>query len=390
MGSNPSIPTNFMSLTDYAAREAGVEISRTEFPSLYYPIPFDNYVVACVSGDTPSRGYSHFNKVFELLNMELSFNGIKIIQIGGEKDYKIRGAYDLCGALSLRQAAHVIEKSKLFVGCDHIFARIAASANVPVAIAVSVTTSSDITPWNANRFDVIESDRGGLKPSYSLEENPKTIDLIFPEAISAKIADALSIKWKNSFKTVRIGKSFYEERIDFIPDFPVNEGTLNNRKLVCRYDLSPNAAALFQFYHFYGGPLFTDRPVSPKLFEQFGGKIPHTVYFIDGEYSADFVKFLHSLPRPYDLVSNKTGKELEEIKLELFDYNQIKSISRPDYSEVKAGHLFATNRLFLSHGQFFPSIPHWRKGIGMSNSMKIIDPNDAELWDNYENFYIYE
>lgn len=379
-----------MSLTDYAAREANVEIGLTEFPSLFYPLPFNKYVVVCVSGDSPSRSYRHFSKVFELLNMDLEFSGIKVVQIGAGKDYPIRGAYDLRGALSLRQAAHIINGSLAFIGCDHVYARIAAIYNVATVIAVGATYGSDILPRHEAPFKIVESHRNGLKPSYLDDENPALVDLVNPEDIAKEVMGIFDFEWDKSFKTIRIGKSFYEERIDFIPDFPVSGGALNGRNLVCRYDLSPNPAALFQFYHFYGGPLFTDRPIDPKLFEEFGGKIPHTVYFLDGEYSPEFVKFLHSIPRPYDLVSSKTGKDLEAMKLELFDYNQIKSLAKPNYDGVKEGHKFVTNRLFLSKGQMFPSVLHWRKGVGLSNTMTLTDIDNKDWWDCYDHFYIYE
>lgn len=377
-----------MTLTDHFAKDAGVLTSPPEFPSVYTSIPDGKYITICSGSFSPSRIYDWYKKAIDLLPASL-LEDYKFVQIGDAADYPIHGAIDLRGKVDIRQIAYVIERSSLHVGNDHVCIHISGCKNIPFVGLCAVTNKSAFIPKYKGKFICLEPEREG-KPSYAAEETPKSINLIRPEDVAASICEILNLPYSKAIKTLKVGPLFNEERLDVITDFPVAPKLLDGRNLVCRYDLSPNPQALTHFYTFYGGALFTDRPVDIKIIEAFQSKIPHICYFLDGNYSKEFIHFLHISGIPYDLISFKTGDNLGKLKLDLFDFNQIKTPVVHDIENITAETRIDTNRLFLSQGRFYSSIWHWRNGIVSSPDNCVGNPEDRELQESWNHFHFYE
>lgn len=369
-----------MRLSDYYAQYSGVEPEKPEFPSIWIARPEGEYFTVCTGAVTQSRIYSYFGKVISLLCLPY-----RIVQIGAGEDYPIPNAIDYRGRLNLRQESFLIEGAKFHLGNDHVFNNLAEMADVHSFSVHAVLPGSAAAPRD-HTFISAPKDR----PSYADIENPKSINLIKPEDVANSILEKLG-KPRLSIKTVKIGPSFLEERIDLIPDFAIPPDTFRGRKIVCRYDLCPNREGLIHFLNCYGGAILTYDPIDPEILKAFRGKIPHVVYYVDRNLNIDFIRFLSHSGIPYDLVSNKQGKELSDLKLELFDFNQIKSPRKYAVDDLSESMKFETNRVFFSRNQFYPSKYHWEQGIPIQScdfSLKGIQ--NESFNESIDNFYIYE
>jgi hypothetical protein len=369
-----------MRLSDYYAQYSGVEPEKPEFPSVWTARPDHPYFTVCTGASTQSRIYSYWNKVISLLDLPL-----RAVQIGAVEDYPIVGAIDYRGQLNLRQEGFLIDGAQFHIGNDHVFNNLAEMADVHSFSVHAVLPGAAAAPRDHTYISAPTK-----RPSYTDKELPKSIDLIKPETI----ANAILVKNGKeplSIETVRIGPAFLDERIDLIPDFPIPPNTFSGRKIVCRFDICPNRDGLIHFLNCYGGPVFTYDPIDPQIMQNFKARIPHVVYYVDRNLNVDFVRYLAYSGIAYDLVSSKTGKELSDLKLELFDFNQIKSPKKHDISDLTEDMKFETNRVFFSRNQFYPSKYHWEKGQPIQScdfSLRGIETDSFQ--ESMENLYIYK
>lgn len=375
------------SLLQSYSNYCGIEppLSPPDFPTSFIPLPDGPYITICTGAPSKSRIYDYYNKVIALI----PFGDIKIVQIGAAEDYPIFGAIDYRGKANLRQEAFVIENGLLHIGNDHVFQHIAGAKGRRSVGLYSVIPASSAEPFYNYLAVSLEPDRTD-KPSYTDDESPKTINSIKPEVAAREISKILGLNEKK-IKTVYIGPSYNDERIDLIPDFPIPLDIFKGRKIVCRYDLCPNKEGLIHFLHAYGGAVITEDPIDHQILAGLKERIPHIVYFLDKNYNKDFIKALHYSGISYDLCTEKSGKELADLKLELFDYNQVKTRRWPDLAGFRPNQLFETKRVFFSRNQFYPSAWHVSEGITVDKCDYTLAGLDSKRFqDSWENLYIYE
>lgn len=370
-----------MHLVTHLSRQTGGEIRIPDFPVNFAPVPSVKYITVCTGAPSQSRIYDYFNKVLSLVG-----NRYRIVQIGSREDYPIAGAIDNRG-LGLREEGFILSRSSLHLGNDHVFNSIAASKGVPSVSLHSFMPEDCARPLGTGIVMSLSADG---KPSYSLEENPKRINSIKPEDVANTVLEILGLS-RVEMKTVYIGPAYLDERIDFVPDFPIPPGAFNGRKLVCRYDLVPNPEALAHFLFHYGGPVITRDPLPPTIFNDFRGKIKQVIYYIDNNLNLEFLNALRIAGIPYELVSESTGKKLQDLKLELWDYNQIKSPKKHDISRFGREMKFDSNRFFFSQNKFYPTRWHWERGITSQDcDFSLTGIESCEFQESLENLYIYE
>ncbi len=350
-----------------------------EFPSNFIKIP-EKYITISTSAGWNSKKYDYYQKVLELLLPSLQREGVEIIQVGGKDDQKLSLVTNYT-EISLRQAAFVIENSLLYLGNDNLYTWL-ASSKVPSVALYGPIPGDIIKP---NRVVSLEPERAG-KPSYSAEESPKSINSILPEKVANIVADLLSVP-QSGITTVQINPLYGQEQIDYIPDFPIQPNIFNGRRIICRYDICNNKEALVHFLNVYGGTIYTSDPIDINLLLAFKARIPQIIYLLDHNYSKDFVAGLHSTGIPYELVSEKKDRELGDLKLDLFDFNQIKGWPEINKGEVTEDCYFESKRVYLSKARFFASRYHWAENVPIEKcnfqvGAALNSKNFQELWNN--------
>ena len=251
-------------LVEVYAKDLGVKIGKPYFKPHFFPILEENYITIHNDNKVQSKEYDYWEEVVSLVKKQAP--DIKFIQIGAGKEPKIKNVAKFIATPSIKQSAYIIKNALMHVGIDSLPVHIASSFDKPIVAIYAHTYASTCRPvWGSKKnHTIIESHRKGKKPSYSLSENPKSINLIRPEEIANAILKRLSKK-KISRKTIFIGDKYKEEFVHVIPD---NKYSLSSKKVVLRLDLLHNEENTLHLFKDNQVSIVTNKPLGDETLSQ--------------------------------------------------------------------------------------------------------------------------
>lgn len=380
-----------MNLAQIHANVAGVKlpVSPPNVPSNFYFVPKD-YVVINLTTDENEKKYDHWPIVLDLITGELNKRGISIIQVGSKDDPLMQYSLDYRG-LTFRQMVYVLENAKAIISNDSYICHIGSFKKKPLLTLISADHVEVALPQYNGPYIYLEADREGNKPSYGLAESKKFINNIKPETVAKSLFQLLELDVKINTETVRVGSDFYINQLDFLNDQPIPADIYNDKKIVSRMDLGYNVQALAQCLYFYRAAIITAKPFSTHILQKFKDKIYFIIYIIDKNYSKGFVEVLHKSGIPYCLMTELEGRELTDIKLDLFDYNEVKVQKKVDPVGIDKNMLFRTNRVFLSNGKFYASAYHYFIGKEYNGSEELVGGalNNKDFLDGFGSYHLF-
>lgn len=360
-----------MHLVEAYAAATGSKIGEPYIYTKYFPIPFEKYVTIHPSSSMASKNYDFFNEVLQLISNDLKSNDIRIIQLGETKDPLLTGVIDFRGRTDLNQAAFILSNSLLHLSNDTFSIHVAGYFRRAVIGVYSVSRPSISGPYwnNPNKTIIFESERKGNKPSYAAAEEPKTINLIKPEAIAQAALDLLKDyvpQRKINIETVYVGNCYNRRIIEFVPDtsFAAQgiQGVIN-----IRGDYHFDEAIILDTLSKQKSSLVLTRPVNTEALRKLKDSIDILVYCVD-DADDSFVKFLQRSGINYVLYSEKDGEALAPLKLKYMDFKNVsariksKKETLDSVEKITDNSLFRTNRIIMSGGKFYPSKQHWLDG----------------------------
>jgi hypothetical protein len=227
-----------MHILEQYALNCGLKIGKPYIYEKYFPIPFEKYITFNPFGKFNSRKYSYWQEVIDLIFPILQKENIHIVQIGGPKEQGHNNCFHTMGQTDFNHTAFIINNSMLHFGVDSFPIHIASHFDKKiVALYCNMYASQSKPYWsNIDNIKLIQADLNGKKPSYSPEENPKTIDTIKPEQIAIEIINFLNIKEKINVETVFIGERYGQILLECIPSFILQNDIFPNMFLNIRFD----------------------------------------------------------------------------------------------------------------------------------------------------------
>jgi hypothetical protein len=301
-------------LAEVYAKDLGVKIGEPILNPHFYPIVDENYITIHNDDKVESKKYDYWEEVIILVKK--SYPEIKFIQIGSGKESKIKNVDKFTPTNNVKQSAYIIKNSIMHVGIDSLPVHIASTLDKPIVAVYAHTLAKTCEPlWgNKENHFLIESHRNGNKPSYSLKENPKTINLIKPEEISNKILSFLG-KEESNRDTLYIGSKYKESSLHVFPDHRYD---LSSKILYLRLDLhfnENNAEFLTQKNKV---AIITDKPFRESILRY---KNVQKVIYFSKKFDKGFIDLVKS--KGIDITLYCTSKQ--KIKEERFKYfdNQI-------------------------------------------------------------------
>tara|TARA_R100000231_G_scaffold76174_2_gene59311 strand:+ start:1934 stop:3058 length:1125 start_codon:yes stop_codon:yes gene_type:complete len=299
-------------LAEEYAKSCGVKIGKPILKPHYFPILHDKYITIHNDKKVQSKEYDMWPDVIELLKKVLG--DIKIIQIGAHGEESIQGVDQHIPTTSLKQAAFIIKKSLGHVGIDSVPVHIASALDKPVVGIYAHTYASTCEPlWNeTTKAITIESDRGGNKPSFSLEEYPKTINFIKPEQIASAVVEVLNLDKKINHKTLHIGQNYTSNFVEVIPTEFTN---IKANHIDVRMDYSHNENVLWHILQNNHAEVTLSKPIPDKFFQS--GKIKKVIYKSD-ILDTEFCNKIKSLGIPHNLICT-SAKTLSQERSKNFD-----------------------------------------------------------------------
>jgi len=384
-----------MSKLERYSLHSGLKVSKPFINDCYFPTTIDKYISFNTSSLVQSKHYDLWQEVIDFIKPYLKSKNVEIIQIGSSKDPVIEGVFNYKGVTNFNQSAFLIKNSLLhFNVCDH-FSYVAHIFSTPLVCLFSNEPSSSFSlkPNEKTLFIDSPKDQGC---SYSLLENPKTINKINPAEISSKILKLLGIKNDlNNIDLLYSGESSHIKIIEVVPDFEPKVDFLKNSLINIRMDYFFDEVNLFKFCQNRKLGLITDKPLSENVLSACRNSLAKVSIDISEIDFAEATKFLKNLKKfniVYDLFTFKESL-LSKLRLDFFDEKitlfekktkkdlDIKLSDSYDY-DVKS------SKILISNAQAFPSKAHWivgQESNGQFNS--IIDTSD--FWEDIDYYIIY-
>jgi hypothetical protein len=375
-----------MHLIERYATACGVKIDKPYIYDTFFPVNIEKYISFQPFSKYPSKNYDYWDEVVAIISPYLQQNNITLVHIGAKDDKAINNTLNLCGQTNISQAAYIIKNSIMHVGADSFAAHIASGYGKKIVALYSNNNINNVKPyWTKPEDMVLLSPKVNKKPQYSVNEVPKSINNIKPEAIAEGILKLLNIPHGNLPKTVYIGNEYINKTLEVIPDKPINPAQIGLDTLVIRMDYVFNEQVLELFLQQKKCIIFTNKPINEQLLQKYRQNIPQLIYLVEKDNDTTFAKTLKRNTINAAFISYLSEEELNQFKLDYMDYGLIVKRDHPiDKIEASNSTYFKSSRILISSEGQFNSKYQWETK-DMSN--KYI--NHPELNKELSNLYIF-
>ena len=375
-----------MHLIERYATACGVKIDKPYIYDTFFPVNVEKYISFQPFSKYQSKNYDYWDEVVSIISPYLQKNNITLVHIGAKDDKTVNNTLNLCGQTNISQAAYIIKNSIMHVGADSFAAHIASGYGKKIVALYSNNNVNNVKPyWTKPEDMVLLSPKINKKPQYSVNESPKSINHIKPEAIAEGILKLLNIPYNNLPKTVYIGNEYINKTLEIIPDKPINPAQIGLDTLVIRMDYVFNEQVLELFLQQKKCIVFTNKPINEELLKKYKQNIPQLIYIVEKDNDTSFVKTLKRNTINAAFISYLSEEELNQFKLDYMDYGLIVKRDYPtDKIESNNNTYFKSSRILISSEGQFNSRYQWETK-DMSN--KYI--NNPELNKELNNLYIF-
>ncbi len=383
-------------LIEEYAKNLGVKIGKPIFEPHFIPIIDDKYITIHVDNKINSKYYEFFPEVINLLKPHLQANGYKIYQIGGDSDPFLTGVDKSYLGLSRKQSAYIVKNSSLHLGIDSFPVHLASAYDIPIVVLYSHIYPQHAYPyWSTkDKVKILEADRKGLKPCFTYDENPKSINTIKPEEIVKSVFNLLGIPYIKSINTLFIGEKYSKPSIEIIPNFFGHSDELKDRILNIRLDYEFNEEITSHWASTYKVKFISDKPININILKQYKNNIIAIDFCINNEndFTEEYLNSAKNTGLPIACFS-KNKEEIQKIRMKHFDH-QIELERQNNVDKIhelnKIPNLkFLSKKDIFSHGKRFSSKAHLDKDEIYLDKAQDVIYND-EFWKDIEHYFIYE
>lgn len=338
-----------------------MKLSRPEIISKFFPLPFSRYITLH-STSKDAKTYDLWDDVIDIIKPRLDKEGIFIVQVGAKEDKVVRGSHNTCGQTSINQAAYLIENSILHLSIDSFTAHLAGHYNIPLVCLYSNNYIAAVRPYwgDKSKQILLEPDRKGGKPSFALQEHPKTINQISPETVAKAVFQLLGFDFDYPYKTIYTGELYKHSAVENVPNQVVNIQGLGVPSIIMRMDYHFNEKVLAAQLQHCPVSIVTSRPISLEIIKNYRGRIQNVNYLIDKDHSPEFVKSLVKNTIPFTLISEDDEDVINSYKLVYMEYGIVHK--RRTYTKEalnlpnNSGNLYyKSNKFTLSQGKIYNS-----------------------------------
>ena len=387
-----------MHLVETYATNCGLKIDQPYILEKYFPLNIEKYITFNPYSK-PAKTYDYWLDVIELIKPHLDREGINILQLGGKNERPLPHCFSVAGQTNVNQVAYILKDSMLHFGVDSFPVHIASYYDKKIVSLYSTLYTQNAGPYWGNKDQqvLLEPERkGGDKPSFALEEYPKSINTIRPEKIAQSIVNLLGLDVKFEHETLFVGDSHIATMLEIIPDHIANHKSLGVDNMIVRMDFEFNEENLAQQLGLCPCSIVTNKPISEDLILKFKGRINEIVFLLEKEtHSSDFVKLLYNSAIKCLLLSYEDDNDIQDMKIHYMDYGIIckKRTTKPEKIQEIEGldinNLFYKSSKFtLSKGKIYPSYAALLEDKPVEALEKTINPviNNESFWKELEYF----
>lgn len=380
-----------MKLIEAYSTHSCLNIDKPILKDEFYPLVEKDYITFhCGAGEGKftSKVYDYWQHVIYLIKPLITQ---KIVQIGGDKEPLIDGVdIDLRGRTKIRQTFYILKHARLHFGNDSFPCHAAGSYNVPIVAVYGSTTINNHGPyWKNNESILIEADRKGNKPSYSLQEPNKFVNTILPETIANAILKVLG-KEKTSIETLYMGRAACEAAIEYIPNFPFNPQLFQNIVITARADYHLDENHLFNLVSQRPVNIITDKQLNLGALKSLKRRITMVNYEVKNDSDPVYLEELKRTGVHFKLFTQAPAEEIPALRFKFFDVGNLEEI-RYEGEKVEGATHFRTNKILLADGKLFSSYAHFLEKKSLDSIGKpdtVIDR--PEFWRDRQFFWLFK
>jgi hypothetical protein len=379
-------------LIEEYAKTLGVKIGKPYLCEHFYPILDEKYITIHTDKRIDSKNYEYFPQVLNIIKSILNKRGLKIYQIGGPEDPRLENVDGCFLNLNFKQSAYLIKRSRLHLGIDSLPVHIASKYDIPIVALYSHTYAANAYPYWSSKENIvlIESDKNGNKPSFSYQENPKTIRTIKPETIAQSVLNLLKIDEQINFNTLRIGSNYHIPFVEIVPNFRANLEDQKNKTLYIRADLHNDDQTIAFWCANHKTKIIAANEIPIPLIKQFASNIEHIYFKIkDAWISNDYFDLVKKCKVNFTIcVDNE--ENIAQIRNHYFDFRvDLDNVKERIEKITKQNGHFLTNKILISQGILYPSEAHLNANKKLDMVNEVMHDDDA-FWKDAEHFYIYD
>lgn len=356
----------------------------------------------------PAKIYDYFDEVVELLKPIVEPAGYRFYQIGAPGEPPLRGAECLCGKTTMLQCAYLVKHAALLIGNDSQWAHVRGWAGKPLIVPYGATSFPHHPYWKNDKVVLIESHRGGKKPSYASHEGPKTINWVQPEQIASAALPLLGINAQINHHSIFIGDSFNQHLVELVPNVVVHPNVTMNGPLLVRMDYLHDEEKLAANVQLRKCAIVADQEISLDLLARLKPNIFQMRLDV-AKLSPGWLKRFKRLGIPTGFFCNERDPDkLAKLRLDLHSvclFDQFTPPTKDDLIKGAAVYLnkeldkdfkwdtlrFKSHRMLLSDDKIYLSKAHWRAGLSTpdatQNSAAVIDA--PTFWEELPSHYYY-
>ena len=335
-----------------------------------------------------------------MANKFLSPNGINIVQVGTKEDKALQNVVCLNGQTSISQTAYIIKNSLCHVGIDSFPIHIASHYGRKIVGLYSNAPAQNSAPyWSEDSdFILLNSDKGGDKPTYAKDEFPKTINTIFPDVIASSVCKLLEIDFDYNYEIIYLGKQYKQTIIEYVPDSPTSLPEIN--PLVVRMDLHFNEENLLPVFSKNKCVIVTDKPINISLIKANKDKIMKIICRAKDNSMVEFIETLTQIPITVEVISRLEGEKLNDLKFEFLDsltiVNSEKITKKENIKQLEGVDInklfYLPNKFVLSKDKIYDSEYGWKidkpieKLTKKLTKVKLNGKDDDIFWEESDFF----
>ncbi len=329
-----------MHLIEAQATQVGQSIDKPFIYEKYFAHNFDKYIVlAPYSKD--AKNYDLYQNVLHILSPILNKNNIKIVQIGAANEKPIPNTHYIAGQTSINQVAYLIKHALLFFGADSYGQHLAGHYNIPLVDLVSNNYANVVRPYFGDKKKqiILEPLRNkDEKPSFSLQEQPKTINKISPEKVAESICQLLNLEYDWPYEQVYLGDVYTNKMIESSVESVANNQQFGTDSFIMRMDYNHNEEILKQQMQVCPCSILTNKPINEDIFKMFKGtgRIKEIVYLIEENNSPEFARMVIRYAIPFRMVSSLPQEKIDSFKINYFEIGVIFKKIEFDVNKIDA------------------------------------------------------
>jgi hypothetical protein len=387
-----------MHLLERYSLSCGHSISRPFILDKFFPLAVDKYITLHPFSKYQSKCYDFWQDVVDIILPVLKKNGIEIVQLGVQGDKNLKGCYSTAGQTNINQAAYIISHSLLHVGADSFATHVASGFGKKIVSIYSNNFANCVRPYWGSREDhiLLEPDRSKVKPNFSAQEHPKTINEIKPEVIAKAVFQLLGITEEIPFETVFVGEHYFNKLFETVPNQVVDLQSLGVDSIIVRMDFLHDENCLAEQLKRGACCIVTNKPISPSLIRTYRAHIKELVYDIQKQNAPNFIKTLQENAINHFLSTELEGEDLNAIKLDYLDFpliNQKPKVPQAEIARLRSLDkklLYRSAKITLSDGKMYPSKAAWLGNKPMESAQDNLSPliDNQEFWQEANSFRI--